>query len=125
MAQLEEAETESGIRSVGIINLILGAWLIITPYWFSYTSSAAIWNQVILGIVIVVFSGLRALLPTQRWLSIVSGIAGLWAIVAPFILSYNRSVAYWNEVIVGIIVAYLAFYNGSLSTSSRHHHSPA
>jgi len=125
---IESDETEeAGIRSIGVLNLLLGIWLIVTPFWFNYTTGAARWNQVIIGIVVVVLSGLRALLPSQRWLSNLVGLAGLWAIVAPFILNYNMAGAYWNEVIVGIIVALLAFYNSSLPSIEHrtHHHTPA
>lgn len=123
----ETAETEAndGIRTLSIVNAILGVWLIITPYWFGYTSGAAKWNQTILGIVVLILAGIRIIAPSQRWTSMVNGIAGIWAIIAPFILSYNRSVAYWNEIIVGILVAYLAFSNYGLSAATRHHHSPA
>lgn len=116
-----DAEADAGIRTVGFINLLLGAWLIITPYWFGYTSGAAKWNQTILGIVIAVLAILRMLAPAQRWLSSLIGIAGIWAIIAPFILGYNLAGAYWNEVIVGIIVTYLAFFNSTLAPSTRYH----
>lgn len=124
MAQeVQDYDSGASIRSMAIINLILGAWLIITPYWFGYVSGAAKWNQTILGIVVLVLAGIRALVPEQRWLSFLNGIAGIWAIIAPFILSYNRSVAYWNEVIVGIILAFLAFTNSTVA--STHHPSHA
>lgn len=116
---------DNGIRSISLVNLLLGAWFIVSPFWLNYTSGAARWNQIIVGIIIVVFAVGRMLAPTQRWMSIVSGIAALWAIVAPFILSYNRAAAYWNEVIVGIVVAYLAFMNSSVPTTrgdrTQHH----
>lgn len=123
----ETADTEAndGIRTLSIVNAILGIWLIITPYWFGYTSTAATWNQTILGIVVLILAAIRAIVPSQRWTSMLTGIAGIWAIIAPFILSYNRSVAYWNEIIIGVLVAYLAFSNYGLSSASRHHHSPA
>lgn len=115
-------ETKSTIQSIGIVNLILGAWLIVSPFWLNYTSSAARWDQVILGIVVVVLAGLRAIAPRQQWLSFLTGLAMIWAVIAPFILSYNRSVSYWNEIIVAIVVGFLAFWNSGLTIGGTHHH---
>lgn len=120
----------SDIRSLAVINFILGAWLIISPYLFGYTSTAAKWSQVILGIVVLVLAGVRAVAPSQRWLSGLMGIAALWGIMAPFVLSYNGAQAYWNAIIVSAVVAVLAFWNSGLgisrdSTHGGGHHSPA
>ena len=120
-----DEQAEADIRTVGIVNLLLGIWLIITPYWFGYLTPAAKWNQTILGIVILVLAGLRATAPRQRWLSTLIGLAGIWAIIAPFVLNYSLNAAYWNEIIVGIVVAFLAFYNGSLPVGGRTHHGHA
>lgn len=118
-------EDTSGIRSLSIINLILGAWFIVSPWIFGYTSSAAIWNQFVVGIIIAVLAIGRLIAPSQRWMSALTGIAALWAIIAPFILSYNTTAAYWNEIVVAIVVAILAFTNSSLpavGTHDRMHH---
>lgn len=109
------SDDSSAIQSIGIINVILGAWLIVSPYILGYTSSAAKWNQTILGIVVLVLAGLRALAPRQQWLSFLNGLAAIWLIIAPWVLNYNRSVAYWNEVVVGIVVGVLAFWNSSIT----------
>lgn len=102
------------IQSLAVINLILGAWLIISPFILNYTSSAARWDQTIVGIAFVVLAGLRAIAPRMQWLSFLTGLGAIWAVIAPFILSYNRSVSYWNEIIVAIVVGILAFWNSGL-----------
>ncbi len=44
-----------------------------------------------------------------RWASGLNILAGLWLIVAPFVLGYsNLQSAMWNDIIVGIVVAALA-----------------
>jgi hypothetical protein len=107
-------EDRATIQSVAVINIILGAWLIISPWILGYTSTAAQWNQTILGIIVVGLAILRGLAPRQQWLSFLTGLVAIWAIIAPFILTYDRSVAYWNEIIVAIVVGILAFWNSSL-----------
>lgn len=121
-------DNREAIQSLSGINVILGIWLIVTPYVFSYTTSAAKWNQTILGIVVLVLAALRLTALRQQWISFLNGLAAVWLVIAPFILSYNRTVAYWNEVVVGIIVGVLAFWNSGISlntTTGRHHHGTA
>ena len=121
----EEEADRGAIQSASLINFILGAWLIISPYVLSYTTGAAKWNQTVFGIVILILAGLRALAPRQQWLSFLSGLAAIWLIIAPWALNYQASVAYWNEVIVAIVVAIVAFWNSSMTvhiTGGRHHH---
>jgi hypothetical protein len=110
---------------MSVINLLLGIWFIISPWLLGYSSGAAVWNQFIVGVIIVVLALGRLAAPSQRWMSTLAGIAALWAIIAPFILSYDTTAAYWNEVIVGIVVAILAFSNASIPAGAggrMHHH---
>lgn len=115
-------EHRSSIQSMGIINLILGAWLIVSAWFLNY-SSGAIWNQEILGIIVVVLSLIRLAAPSQQWASFLNGVAGIWLIIAPFIIGFQHSVAYWNSIIVGIIVAWIAFSNSAIRYGGhRMHH---
>jgi len=36
-------------------------------------------------------------------------IAGIWLIIAPFVLGYSNGDPYWNDIVFGAIVAVLAF----------------
>lgn len=117
-------ENRGSIQSMSIINLILGAWLIVSPWFLNY-STAAIWNQEILGIIVAVFSLVRLFAPSQQWASFINGLAGIWLIIGPFIIGFNHAVAYWNSIIVGIIVAWIAFSNAAIRTGHRVHHGPA
>lgn len=110
-------------RGVAGINFILGIWLIISPWVLNYVTSSATWNQFAFGIVIAVLAAIRYLAPRANWASWLNGLAGIWMIIAPFILNYVKTAAYWNEIIVGIVVAVLAFAN--MQTYSRGHRSHA
>jgi hypothetical protein len=63
----------------------------------------------------------------MKGLSWVYLVLGLWLIVAPFALHYGDiTVAMWNNVIVGIVVAILAVYRALESSNLhplQHHHS--
>lgn len=47
---------------------------------------------------------------TVRWTSGINIIAGIWLVLAPFMLSYSDITgAVWNDVLVGAVVAILAW----------------
>jgi SPW repeat len=49
-------------KTLDWINAILGVWLIIAPFVLGYTALvAALWNDIIVGIVVVVIAGWAAL----------------------------------------------------------------
>ena len=106
-----QAQTLSGI------NFILGAWLVVSPYIFGYLSTSAKWNQTVFGAIVVVLSVIRYFAPQVEWPSWLNGMAGIWLIIAPFVLNYVKGVSYWNEVVVGILVTLFAFWN--MSTHPR------
>jgi hypothetical protein len=50
------------MKSLSWINFVLGLWLIIAPFALRYsTVSTAMWNNVIVGIVVAVLAIIRAL----------------------------------------------------------------
>lgn len=114
------AADREDVRSLAGINFLLGIWLIISPWILNYSTTDATWNQVGLGIAVLILSAIRYIFPRAAWASWLNGLIGLWLIIAPFILGYDRSVAYWNEIILGIIIAILAFSN--MQTYGRRHH---
>lgn len=123
---MDKDQARNTMRGLSIVNLILGLWLIVSPYLFGYTSGA-ITNSVILGIIVAILAIVRLATPSQVWASWLNGIAGLWLIIAPFIVGFSVAAGYWNEIIVGIIVAVVGFWNASMgmpvhtaTTTHRH-----
>jgi hypothetical protein len=91
-----------------VINLILGAFLFISPWLFAFAPGAESWNAWIAGIVIAVLSiaALSAFAEWEEWLNF---IVGLWTIVSPWALKFSAHTnAMRVAVIVGVIVAVLA-----------------
>lgn len=106
-------------RSLAGINFILGIWLIISPWVLNYFTGEARWDQFATGIAIAVLALIRYAMPRASWASWLAGLAGIWMIIAPFILNYTKTAAFWNEIIVGIVVAVLAFAN--VQSYTRYH----
>jgi NAD(P)-dependent dehydrogenase (short-subunit alcohol dehydrogenase family) len=47
-------------RSVKYFNLMAGVWMIVSPFLFQYDTSEAIWNSVVSGIFMVLFSSVKS-----------------------------------------------------------------
>jgi hypothetical protein len=52
------AKEEATDKTLDWINVVLGIWLIIAPFLLGYTAvTAAVWNDVIVGLVVIVLAG--------------------------------------------------------------------
>ena len=45
---------------------------------------------------------------TASWINV---IAGIWLIIAPFVLGYCTTAARWNDVVLGIIIAAMSLWS--------------
>jgi hypothetical protein len=91
-----------------VANLILGAFLFVSPWIFGFGGSRAAENANIVGVVIAVLAiaALAAFAVWEEWLNL---IVGLWALVSPWVLGFQATTkAMAVCVIVGILVAILA-----------------
>lgn len=109
----------SQIMAASGVNLLAGIWLIIAPFLLGYSDQATpLWNDIIVGILIVAFAGARVAgarvvgafrAPSLSWVNV---ILGGWLIVAPFLLGYSDDAnPLWNDIIVGIIVVLFGIWS--------------
>lgn len=108
----------SQVKKASGLNLLLGLWLVIAPFLLSYATSASRGNDITIGVIIALLATFR-LLGAYRaaWLSWLNALLGIWLIVAPFILGYDSSSALWNDVIVGLFIAFLGLWSATASRS--------
>jgi hypothetical protein len=52
---------------IGWVNAILGVWLLLSSLFVGYATMGALWNSVILGIIVIVFSALSATTSKQQY----------------------------------------------------------
>jgi hypothetical protein len=99
-----------------IVNLILGLWLIVSPWILSYIAEpAAAWNGHIVGIIVAV-AALAALIAFHIWEEWVNVVLGIWLIVSPFILGYAMlPSALWNQIVIGLVTLILALWTAATS----------
>lgn len=108
-------------RWLGGIDLVVGAWVFVSAFAFAMVG-ASFWNNVVVGAAIFVLSGYSAYEasesePGNMWTSGLSGLLGLWMIVAPFVYG-SAGIALWSDVLSGIVVAVLAGYNAYEASES-------
>jgi len=91
--------------------LLLGLWLIVSPWAFSYPEgSPQMLNALVSGLVIAVLAAFD-LYKTYFWAVVVNLLVGVWVAVSPWVLRLaDQRVVMWNELIVGIAVVVLALW---------------
>ena len=91
------------------LNLLIGAWLFISPWvaGFAASDAAAAWNAWILGIAIVVFSAIAVSMP-QAWEEVVNILLGIWMVISSWVIGVANRAAETNAVIVGLLVILFA-----------------
>ena len=100
------------------INVAAGIWLIIAPFVLTYATATPKTNDIILGIIVGVLALIRALNPARTlWLSWVNVAAGIWLIIAPFVLGYAFTTPRWNDIILGIIVCVVALWSTNIGSN--------
>ncbi|MBI4185391.1 MAG: SPW repeat protein [Proteobacteria bacterium] len=91
------------------LNLLLGIWLILSPWVLAYaTVQYAAWNAYAVGVVIAV-AAVAALVAFHEWEEWVNLLFGVWLIVSPWLLKFDTvTAALWNQIAVGLVVGILA-----------------
>lgn len=94
------------------LNLLLGAWLFISPWTLGFKGElpGAAMNAHVVGAAVLIIAALAVYLP-HAWEEILNFLLGAWAVAAPWVLGFasNRE-AMANTVVVGVLVAVLALW---------------
>lgn len=113
------------VRSASGFVVLAGLWLMLSPFVLGHGDrSAAMWNEVVVGAIVLVLAGIRVARPDRfAGLSWVNLIAGLWLIAAPFVCGYSEVArAMWNDIIVGLVIAAMAAASASMTGSLQRYH---
>ncbi|HXF61917.1 MAG TPA: SPW repeat protein [Caldilineaceae bacterium] len=93
----------------GLLGLLLG----IAPFVLGYSNNqTAMWTSIVLGLVVVLASLFEATdTKKAKWEYWVAGIAGLLAVIAPFVFGFGViTMAVWSMVILGALILILSGY---------------
>jgi hypothetical protein len=101
-------ENWTNAKLCDVANLILGAFLFLSPWILGFGGSRAAENANIAGIIIVAvaIAALAQFAVWEEWLNL---IVGLWTVISPWLVGfYTTTKATAVCVIVGAVVAILA-----------------
>jgi SPW repeat len=92
-----------------VVNLVLGAWLFLSPWIFGFVpETAASWNAWLSGIVIAGLA-IAALAAFAEWEEWINFVVGIWVIVSPWVVGFSaNATAMRVDLVVGVIVAAVA-----------------
>jgi hypothetical protein len=105
--------------TASILNILCGIWLIISPFILGYYDvTAAIWNSIVLGVVVLILAAARVSNPNGNvGLSWINLLLGIWLIISPFFMYPSFPTPIWNNVILGILVAIFAIWSAVSTTT--------
>lgn len=86
-----------------IIQIVLGLWLLLSPFVVGYAVDAALWNPMIAGGAVLILALLRARLSQVPSLWFLNLLPGAWLLMAPFLFDYIGQGAFWNSIITGVL----------------------
>lgn len=95
------------------VNILLGIWVLISPFVLAFELTTATWNNIVTGFVVGVLALIQLSAPNQTGWSRINVLAGVWLVMSPFALGFFSVDGLWNNVIVGIIIAAFSLGNAS------------
>ena len=83
--------------------IILGAWLITSPFSLGYRSMALTWSDAISGTLVILFAAIT-LVRRSPWAPWASSLVGVWLLFAPLVFWAPTAAAYVNDTLAGALV---------------------
>lgn len=112
----------ASVKAASGLNVAVAVWLLVAPFVLGYsTRAAAFWNDIVIGVLVILFAGARVAAPRLGpSLSWTNSAFGVWLVAAPFALGYSdiRN-ALWNDIISGVVIAVLALWSALSTPGTR------
>lgn len=99
-------------RAKDWVNLILAVLLFISPWVLGFKGDTAPeWNAWIFAVILAILA-LAAISAFAEWEEWISGLLGVWLIIAPFVLSFaTNQHALWTHIVLGVLTAIVSFWS--------------
>lgn len=122
-------EHRAGIQGAAWLNIVLGALVLLTPFFTGQTAQFPLWSAVLSGAAVIALAGYNVYAASQRHTERAGGpavanvLVGLWVLVSGFVLAV--STAYVSSMaLYGAIIVLAALYNTWAATDARKHATP-
>lgn len=106
-------------RAASGMNILLGIWLMISPWVFGNERPLSVTTSVFVGFLIAILAACRlAEFRLSMFLSAVNFVLALWTVAAPWAIGYTTNGgAVRNNVIVGLAIAILAVWSAGATVA--------
>jgi hypothetical protein len=100
------------------VNILLGAWLFVSPWVYGAAGNGNAWNSWIVGAIIAIFAAIRYSSPAgASVLRRINMILAIWVFASPWIYGYTGNTGrFINSLCVGVAV----FIVSIVGTNLRH-----
>lgn len=100
---------------------LAGLWLLISAFVIQPLPEGAMWNNVIVGILVGAMALIRAFGAFDAaWLSWANVVLGFWVLISPWVMGFSHlPEPLWNNVITGIIIVGLAAWSASVTHAAE------
>ena len=106
-------DTASRITWLAAVVGLVGLWLVVVPPFLFEAPFADFWNDVFVGLALVVFAvytAARSGDSSSRWSAAAAVVLGAWLVVGA-VLWQTSPFLQWNDVVAGIAVVVIAGYS--------------
>lgn len=111
------------------INILLGIWLLASPWVFGYQAagSAAVSNSVIIGALIAILAAANSFAHHTRtgpnWINV---LLALWTMISPLVYGYTANTGgLGDNIVLAILVAGFAICSDDAITAAKKHPPPS
>jgi hypothetical protein len=105
------------------ISVLLGIWLIASPWVFDYSEKYPVLNSVLVGALIAILAAIRLVsLRESAGMNALSLLLGFWTIVSPWATGYVANKAgLANSLMVGVLATALAIWSARATATEPKH----
>jgi hypothetical protein len=116
-------------RTASGINILLGIWLLVSPWVFGYQAagSAAIWNSVIVGVLIAILAASNCFSRrTRTGLNWINVLLALWIMISPLVYGYTANTGGLEDnLVLALLIAAFAICSDGATTAGEKHPPPS
>jgi hypothetical protein len=112
-------------RAASGANIVLGLWMLASPWVFDYSGKAAVLSSLTVGALVALLAAIRvASLHDSAGLSGINLLFALWTVVSPRVYGYiTNEGALLNNIAVGLLIAALASWS-AIATDAEQRRRP-
>lgn len=113
----------AGIETGAWVNIVLGVLVIATPF-FTAVEGSAFWNDILVGLLVIVLAGYNAWAAANAhvgsvlWPASANVLLGVWLILFPFFADVTLAY-FWANLIFGALIVIAAVYNAWAASTAR------